>query len=398
MEKKYIKKSFLILFTFAMFVLFVDFCFAEVSTTTYKTITSVADFTFINPIVEHDKIETVFANGILNARIFANYGQASSGKTVLEYKIDSGEVVEVSKESIPNRKEFYLGTPEGAITKDNTSIDYRIKTTFKVGEEDYVVYQPEGASETDFVTANVISKIEKENVDGDSGDTISVFCGDQSKGDEGTAIVSIPAGAYSGQHNVVVNFLEESSTDSSSKAKKNVISTVSVDVDDVTEINSPIQIKNLPLQTKTTANKFSMQYQEGADWDDVTSSNLSVDKANQVFSFSAEDLGFYRVLESLSLSDSTYRPKNRIVVKARVGNAYPGFEFKYLKEGDTVKIYNLKGKKVAEIKSGTSDGFVWKGKKGTDNDGDWAESGTYIYQIKLKDGGDVISGTIAFVW
>ena len=141
-----------------------------------------------------------------------------------------------------------------------------------------------------------------------------------------------------------------------------------------------------------------MQYQEGTDWNNVSKSNLSVDKSDQLYSFSAVKLGHYRVLESIILSNSSYRPENRIVVKAKVGNSYPGFEFKYLQEGDSVKIYNLKGKKIAELKSGNSDGFVWEGKKGTDNSGDWAESGTYIYQIKLKSGGNVISGTIAFVW
>ena len=143
-----------------------------------------------------------------------------------------------------------------------------------------------------------------------------------------------------------------------------------------------------------------MQYQDGTEWVNAVGSNLSVDKPYQLYSFSATNLGFYRVIENLVLSNNNYRPKNRIVVKAKVGNSYPGFEFKYLKEGDVVKIYNLKGKKIAELKSNdiSSDGFVWKGKKGTDNSGDWAESGTYVYQIKLKDGGDVISGTIAFVW
>ena len=399
MKNKYIKKSLLIAFSFVMLFLSVN-VYADTSTTTVKTIKSIASFSFIEPIVEHDKIETVFANGILNAKVYVNFGQASAGSAFLEYKLDSEVVVStISKENIPNKKDFYLGTPEGLITKDNISIDYRIKCVFIVDGEEYPVYAPVGASSDTFVTANILSKIEDE-IDGDSGGTISAFCGDQSKGEEGTVIVSVPPNSYSGNHNVIVDFLEtSSSSDSSSKTKKNVISAVSVNVDGgIEEISNPIQIKNLPLQVVTQANKFFMQYQQGAEWNNVSDANLNVNKTHQVYSFSASDLGSYRVLESIILSNSTYRPKNRIVVKAKVGSAYPGFEFKYLSEGDTVKIYNLKGKKIAELKSGTSDGFIWKGKKGTDNDGDWAESGTYIYQIKLKDGGDVISGTIAFVW
>ena len=39
-------------------------------------------------------------------------------------------------------------------------------------------------------------------------------------------------------------------------------------------------------------------------------------------------------------------------------------------------------------------GFVWYGKN---NSGQWVESGTYIYQIKVKGKSKLISGTIAFV-
>ena len=408
MGNVYIKKSLLIVFTFFVSALFVDICSAAPVSPTEDDpiqIQSVADFTSIDPVVKHSTITTVLANGILNAKVSTLFGDAIAADLVLEYKIDSGEVIEVKKENIANKRDYYLGTPEGAITKDNEYVDYRIKGVFTIdGEENpFVVYVPTQLDEssTTFAKAKVVSKIEQ-TIDGSSGGNIEVFCGDQSKGDKGTVIVSVPADAYSGEQNVVVDFLaeSESSSDAASRSKQNILSTVSVDVDGVSEINNPIQIKNLPLQTKAQANKFSMQYQDGTEWVNAVGSNLSVDKPYQLYSFSATNLGFYRVIENLVLSNNNYRPKNRIVVKAKVGNSYPGFEFKYLKEGDVVKIYNLKGKKIAELKSNdiSSDGFVWKGKKGTDNSGDWAESGTYVYQIKLKDGGDVISGTIAFVW
>ena len=109
-------------------------------------------------------------------------------------------------------------------------------------------------------------------------------------------------------------------------------------------------------------------------------------------------MGYYQVIESVLLTNSSYRPQNRIVIKSKVGDRYPGFEFKYLKEGDTVSIYNPKGKRIAKLTSGDSDGFVWKGKKGTNNSGDWAKSGIYVYQIKVKETGKLISGTIVFVY
>ena len=208
--------------------------------------------------------------------------------------------------------------------------------------------------------------------------------------------VTVSPGAYDGEHHVVVDFLEEASSSSGTgQVRENVISAASVDVEGVSEIDSPILIKNLPLQTETEASKFTMQYQNGTDWETATSANLSVDKTYQMYSFAAADIGLYRVIESISLSNSSYRPDNRIVVKGKVGSSYPGFEFKYLQQGDSITIYNLKGRKIRKISADGSDPTIWDGKK---DNGDWAESGTYIYQIKLKSGGDAISGTIAFVW
>ena len=101
------------------------------------------------------------------------------------------------------------------------------------------------------------------------------------------------------------------------------------------------------------------------------------------------------VLEVPTANDA--KPAKRVRVKSRI-STYGGFKFNNLKEGDVVKIYNVNGKKVAELNAGTADGFEWLGRKGTNNSGDWAESGTYIYQIKVKDDSKIISGTIAFVW
>jgi flagellar hook assembly protein FlgD len=63
-------------------------------------------------------------------------------------------------------------------------------------------------------------------------------------------------------------------------------------------------------------------------------------------------------------------------------------------DGDVVKIFNVNGKKIREITSGDSSGFKWDGKK---DDGSYAVSGAYIYQIKVASKSSLISGTIAFV-
>lgn len=87
------------------------------------------------------------------------------------------------------------------------------------------------------------------------------------------------------------------------------------------------------------------------------------------------------------------KPVRRTIVKSRIGNKYPGFEFKNMKEGDVLKIYNVNGKKIREITSGTSEGFVWDGRN---DSGDWAKSGIYVYQLKVD--GKLVSGTIVFVY
>ena len=136
--------------------------------------------------------------------------------------------------------------------------------------------------------------------------------------------------------------------------------------------------------------------------------NIPESQAEQYLYFSESDNKLYypemanawgRIIAVLEVEEQStdYRPAKRVRVKSRV-SSYGGFKFNNLKEGDVVKIYNVNGKKVAELNAGTSDGFEWLGRKGTNNGGDWAESGTYIYQIKVKEKGKVISGTIAFVW
>ena len=83
-----IKKSLLIMFTFS--VLFLCSQIARAEETLVKTISSEVDFSFIEPRIEHEKIETVLANGILNAKVVADFGDTTFVSAVLEYKLDSG--------------------------------------------------------------------------------------------------------------------------------------------------------------------------------------------------------------------------------------------------------------------------------------------------------------------
>jgi flagellar hook assembly protein FlgD len=67
--------------------------------------------------------------------------------------------------------------------------------------------------------------------------------------------------------------------------------------------------------------------------------------------------------------------------------------FNNLKDGDSVAIYNLKGKLIKKLVPKSMEAFVeWDG---TSDKGGYVESGSYIYQVKAD--GKIISGSLAFV-
>ena len=207
MKKVYTKKIFSISFAFCLLMLCCDFCFAG-SSEIKKTITSEVSFVgyFMEPTMEHEAIPSVVANGILNAKVYVDFGDCTSANTYLEYNFDgSSTFTTITKENINSKYAFYMGVPKEEITPDKTKIYYRVKTVLQSSEGEKTLYAPEGASETAFVSADVVKSIECS-----LGETKEVFCGDQSKtGNSAYMVVKVPAGAYSGDKKVTVNFLED---------------------------------------------------------------------------------------------------------------------------------------------------------------------------------------------
>ena len=206
MKKNYIKKSASILFALTVLVLGSSFCFAAKAPQTYNF---TADFSsgFKEPTVEHVQISSVIASGILNAKVLANFGDCSSANAYLEYSFDKTNISTISVSDINHNKDFYIGTKKGDISSDKTTIHYRIKVEFKSWKGDFVKYAPEGASEETFIPVSVVKEITK-TVNGNSGDSIEIESGDQSKGDSSKIKVTVPAGAYSGSHDVVIKFID----------------------------------------------------------------------------------------------------------------------------------------------------------------------------------------------
>ena len=146
--------------------------------------------------------------------------------------------------------------------------------------------------------------------------------------------------------------------------------------------------------------KFTVVWRETATLDistwKVVGENIQKSSDGKVW-FKMAKAGQYIVFASSDLAGKDHRPVRRTIVKGRIGQNYPGFEFPNLKEGDVLKIFNVNGKKIREISYGNNmdDNFVWDGRN---DSGDWAKSGIYIYQIKVKETGKLVSGTIVFVY
>lgn len=138
--------------------------------------------------------------------------------------------------------------------------------------------------------------------------------------------------------------------------------------------------------------KLFMKFRDSdtGKWITITDS-VVIDATMKTISARISKLGYYAVSTQGTMPDTDYRPVKRVVIMNQ-----GTFKFENMNDGDKLKIFNINGKKVREITTrGTyASGFEWDGRK---DDGGWAESGTYIYQLNIQGKDKLISGTIAFV-
>ena len=126
--------------------------------------------------------------------------------------------------------------------------------------------------------------------------------------------------------------------------------------------------------------KYSMKYWNGSSWKDL---NTVYNPSEKTVTANNANFGYYAIFDAKSLKDSDYRPEYRLL---KFGEK---MQFRNLQEGDIVTIFDLKGRQIRRI---TAAPFEWDGRR---DSGGYAESGSYIYQIKVS--GKIISGSIAFV-
>ena len=131
-------------------------------------------------------------------------------------------------------------------------------------------------------------------------------------------------------------------------------------------------------------NNIEVKWLNGSGWQNVSFTNDTDKRTVTVnLSLTSTKLGYYGVFNKTALTDNDYRPEFRLL---KFGEK---MQFRNLQSGDVVTIFNLNGQQIRRI---TAAPFEWDGRR---DSGGYAESGSYIYQIKVS--GKIISGSIAFV-
>ncbi|WP_413853420.1 FlgD immunoglobulin-like domain containing protein [Candidatus Ruminimicrobium bovinum] len=393
---------------FLLVLLFVSFCF--VSAFADRTIVSSSTFKLTGRIVgngiQHNAINSISSiDKFLNAKVLVNFGTAENVDFKLKYYInnDSSTIYEVKKDSIYHNNPFYISTDIDANEGDTVNYQLEGVFTYRDAKSPTVTKTstfcwPVDASENPYYQKAVIASSVSAAVDGSAGKTVVLQSGDQSKTD---TYLFVPAGAYSGSKTFAIkelpltDYITPSNAPASSSIRivnpNKPVKLYSVEIDGSLEQDIMFNISYPEL---TSRDNFTLK--KGADLSSITENVPidSVDVEKKIVSAKINKTGYYALFTDINLVDSDYRPARRVIVKARAQSRGDVFAFNYLKEGDSVKIYNVNGKKVRTITSGNDDGFSWDGK---DDSGRYVESGTYIYQIKVKGKSKLISGTIAFV-
>jgi len=337
--------------------------------------------TFFSYGITHTPISNVSSmDKNFNAKISVDFGSYVSADAKINYYLNdsSGTILHSQIQQIENKKDFFIPLSN----LDGNSVSYQIQIDFKDSEGNEIIsYWPSNSSSyqkstiTDFSSGTI-----------SAGKSLSFENGNQSI--ENTSI-NFSSGAYTGLKEVMIKEFDTNIISSSNKPVK--LYAVTVDG----QYNFPLEVVSiLKLSYPGLSSNDKIVLKTGYDLSNISKEiPFTLDTDGKLVNANINNIGYFAIFINEIFNDSDYRPERRVIVKARAGGE-TGFWFKHLSEGDSVKIYDVTGKKITEITSGTDKGFVWYGKNGS---GQWVESGTYIYQIKVKGKSKLISGTIAFV-
>ncbi len=383
------KKKIAVLLSLIVLLIVSVFAFAE----PLRVLSAYVKFpSVIVPTITHKAIDAVSSiDRILNAKISVDFGSYTNAKATAKIKyFVNGDQSTMEQEpqgegiTIHNNEEFFIELPE--FLQTNTNVDYQIVVDFR-DDQGTLIKTVAFPSETEYQHTDFVDSVTKDIV-ATAGDIVKFDSGNQQYG---STTLDISAGALASNATIIITQIPIDTFNRSTSAEQLAAIYKIYSIPENVEIQAPIKA-DFYYGTKPVSTKFVLKYkkEETDEWQNIVITKT--DLQNKIISSNIDKFGYYGIFEKTKQEDNDYRPKKRVVVKGR-----DVFKFNGLQDGDSVKIYTTNGKKIAELTAGeTSEGFVWKGRQGTNNSGDWAKSGIYVYQIKVN--GKVISGTIVFVW
>lgn len=247
-------------------------------------------------------------------------------------------------------------------------------------------------STTTALYVTTVTAVSSQNVDPANPVPVILESGNQTAGN--TSIIFVN-GSFTGTQNITITQLDHNNPPAFTGAADK---TAETDYFVALYLISPEGLEINPKATLTlyygnaNVSRLFMKYRDPdtGKWITITD-NVVIDTNMKTISARIGRLGYYAVSTQGVTPDNDYRPVKRVVIMGQ-----DTFKFENMSDGDKLKIFNVNGKKIREITSrgGYATGFEWDGRK---DDGGWAESGTYIYQLNIQGKGKLISGTIAFV-
>ena len=333
-----------------------------------------------NPKIVHREIKRIsqFDRILVATGTFIDNAKASHGKTAnltLEYYFDSESNISFHDIRL-NGNNFIMNTDTpGAILNIPQSVQtvsYRIAAAYSYDDSDAVKYHTHTGSWTTAVLNSSAAA-----VIGDAGGKLILQNADQRYGD---AFIYI-------EPNVVQNDTQYVFSECDPKAAypwPSAESTIRIyEVSPLIDADFAITL----FGDGTNAD-YQMKYWNDVSflWEDLNTAKHT----DRTYSSRGHSGGYYALIVPAGYPTAAIisnRPSKRAFM--------PGSQivFSNLNFGDSVAIYNLRGKQIRKLDKVDFDGTLkWDGKN---NSGDYAESGSYIYQIRVK--GKLISGTVAFV-
>ncbi len=333
-------------------------------------------YTIKNPVIMHLDIQRISPYQ-LNVVVKGAVSGSFVTKTEMEYYVDSDSTTITT---VATNNQFDFTTNPVSLPVGTQTFAYRLVVSCDNSDPTQIKYHPSGDT---WIEVPVLSSAAK--TIGAPGGSLLLDNEDQRYG---KSLLTVPSAALTSDVNIVFTECDIDGTYIWPPSKDIVkIYKIDPELHVLNSANgnlaSPYATSPADLTLYYGANnngKYVIKFWDGTAWVELTSVQ---DMSKKTVSAKVSQLGYFAIFASSAKADNEYRPDTRSFM--------PGekIQFKNLSDGDSVTIYNLRGKQVRKI---SSDPFEWDGR--TDGGG-YAESGSYIYQIKVN--GKIISGSLALI-